>query len=432
MEILDRYLKFVEHSEAPVQYHRWSFMSAVGAALGRNVGMPFGHGFIWPNMYTLLVGATGTRKSSAINIAKGILVDAGYRTITPNKTTKAKFLLDMQDGFDTNGIAQKFNLMAELDKPINESPEDASREAYIVADEFVDFIGVGNYDFLTALTTLWDCLPHYTDRIKNTQSVFIPKPTVSILGGATPANLQKALPTEIQGHGFLSRTIFVYCEPTGIRITFPKPPDATERMFFVGYFEKVMQLKGTSTLTVTAASAIDEIYHRWENTLDIRFDDYASRRLVHLIKLSIICAALRLDTEIHREDVIAANTILLYSEAYMPRALGEFGMARASMVMQKIMTVLERHKEPMKLDDLFKEISGDLERATDFFNIVATMKNARKVKVINDMIAITRTKHLDFGDLVDYQKYIKEFTGDPYHSSVAQGLGETGGEMGTL
>lgn len=416
MEILDRYLEFVKHSEAPTQYHRWSFISAVGAALSRNVGLPFGHGHIWPNNYVVLVGATGTRKSSAISIAKNILADAGYRTFTPNKTTKAKFLLDMQDGFDIQAAAVgTWSLLDALDEKITVPPiHEQMREAYIVADEFVDFIGVGNYDFLTALTTLWDCLPFYTDRIKNTQSVTIPRPTVSLLGGATPANLQKALPTEIQGHGFLSRSLFVYCEPTGIKITFPKPPNESERLFFVEFFEKVQKLKGTATLDAQAEQAIDDIYHRWTNSLDIRFDDYASRRLVHLIKLCMICAAMRLSTEVKFDDVVAANTILLYTEAFMPRALGEFGMARSSQVMQKVMTVLERHDGPLKMEDLFKELATDIERSSDFVGIIATMKAARKIKTLGDSITIAKVEHVDFGKLVDYKRYIREFEFDPY------------------
>jgi hypothetical protein len=411
--ILDCYLEFTSNTESPTQYHRWSFLSAVGAGLSRNVLFPFGHGYIAPNMYTMLVGATGARKSTAISIAKKLLQDSGYSAFTPNKTTKAKFLLDMVDGFEAyTGIGVLDAMERALQEPLDKSKQ--RRDAFIVADEMVDFIGPANYDFLTTLTTLWDFLPFYADRIKNTQSVHIPEPTVSILGGATPANLQKILPVELQGHGFLSRTVFVFSEPSGKKITFPQPPAAEEREVFVDFFRKVLRLRGTATLTPEAAAAVDAIYHRWENRLDTRFDDYASRRLVHLLKMCMICAALRLDTTIAKDDVVHANTILLYTEAYMPNALGEFGMARNSHIMQKLLQALARKKQPMHMAELMKEVASDLERASDFLNVLGMLKKTRKIIVEDDYIALAPVRHVDLGNLVDYKRYITEFSRDPY------------------
>lgn len=413
MHILHEYLKFTEDNECPTQYHRWSFLSAVGAALSRNVTFPFGHGFIAPNMYVMLIGATGARKSTAINISRGLLKDAGYLAFTPNKSTKPKFLMDMVDGFENYADVPTFQLIDRaLEEPMNGAK--SRRDAYICNDEMVDFLGPANYDFLTTLTTLWDCLPSYTDRIKNTQSVSITEPTVSLLGGATPVNLHKILPIELQGHGFLSRTVFVFSEPTGKRITFPTPPDEAKRKTYVDFFRKVRRLKGTATLTAEAHDAIDTIYKRWENRLDIRFDDYASRRLVHLIKLCMICAATRLSIEISLEDVVMANTVLLYTEATMPRALGEFGMARNSHVTQKVLQVLARKKAPMEHNELLKEIASDIEKSTDFLNILQILRSSKKIIVEDAYISLAPIKYLNFGNLVDYQKYIEEYKHDPY------------------
>ena len=41
-----RYLDYVADSESPVVYHRWTFLSIIGALLGRQLYIPFGHSVI--------------------------------------------------------------------------------------------------------------------------------------------------------------------------------------------------------------------------------------------------------------------------------------------------------------------------------------------------------------------------------------------------
>ncbi|MFK5283171.1 hypothetical protein ACI3PL_26730, partial [Lacticaseibacillus paracasei] len=75
-------------------------------------------------------------------------------------------------------------------------------ESFIAADEFNNFIGLGNTDFISILGELWDYEGVYDYRLKNSKSVFIPYPTISILGGNTPTGFSQAFPPESIGQGF--------------------------------------------------------------------------------------------------------------------------------------------------------------------------------------------------------------------------------------
>src|SRR3990172_10634322 len=102
---IEQYLQYIGDTEAPQIFHRWCAISLLGVWLGRSVTFKFGHTEIFPNNYIMLMGTPGTRKSSAIKIAKKLLKEAGYDKFAGDKTSKEKFLLDLSgEVIDTGGL----------------------------------------------------------------------------------------------------------------------------------------------------------------------------------------------------------------------------------------------------------------------------------------------------------------------------------------
>ena len=55
-QFLDDYLKFTaEFTETNSIVHAWSFITAIGALVGRKKYLPFGAKNIYPNMYVMIV-----------------------------------------------------------------------------------------------------------------------------------------------------------------------------------------------------------------------------------------------------------------------------------------------------------------------------------------------------------------------------------------
>jgi hypothetical protein len=136
---LSSYLDYTSDSEVPVSFNRWAAIAGVGAILERNLYIPFGHSHIFPNQYAMLIGNAGTRKSTAIKLMKSMLMKAGYTTISAEKTSKEKFLLDLS-GIEGSPMGAGEDI---LDRNLfGDTPESEIRPMAIMADEANDFFGL--------------------------------------------------------------------------------------------------------------------------------------------------------------------------------------------------------------------------------------------------------------------------------------------------
>lgn len=413
MSVLDSYLKYTEDTEPPIQFHRWSFLSCIGSAMGKNVWIDHGHNRIYPNMYTMLVGVPGTRKSTAIGMAKKLLMRSGYNNFAFNRSSKEKFLLDFETGFDVAGLDNGDKFAAALDKPFEPTFRDYA-EAFICADEFADFIGPNNANFINLLTILWDAKDEpYSERLKTSKSVKIHNPVVNILGGITPTSLAYTMPPEVIGQGFMSRLLLIFNDPRNKKITWPQPPDEKAAAELEEFLLLARNVSGPCKVTPAARQLIDKIYQNYENLQDARLQYYCSRRLTHLLKLCMICALCHGEMIVTEVVVTMANTILTYAERNMHRALGEFGEARHSKATQKIMETVSGSDKPVAMGDLWKAVSADLNRPADLAEIVMNLVRAEKLEEVEvngvHKVRIPIKGHTANNIAVDYAQWIPEY-----------------------
>jgi len=402
-DFFSEYLEYTDNTESPKIFHRWSAIAALGAYLGRQYYFQHGHFTVYPNVYSMLIGSPGTRKSTAIKLMRKILSEAGYTSIAADKSTKEKFLLDLAGEGDEGSLPSPEKLLDQNLFGGEDVQQDS--EMFIMADEFNDFFGNGNIEFISLLGTLWDYSGVYKNRIKNGKSVSIVNPTVSILGGNTPTNLSIAFPPEIIGQGFFSRLLFIYGEPNGRKITFPKAPSNSAT---TGIIDSLRRIKsscyGEASLSSGAERLLDKIYKSNFGVNDVRFDSYSTRRFSHLIKLCLITSASRYAKDITEFDVIYANTILAHAEHFMPKALGEFGKAKHSDVSHKIIQLVERTFEVVSFKDIWKHVSNDLEKMQDLTTLLQNLVAAEKLQSIpgKGFLAHRRIVDEEADGLVDY------------------------------
>lgn len=403
-DLFTLYFQYVEDTESPIQFHRWSLIASVGALLGRNFWMPFGTSRIFPNSYIMLVGNPGTRKSSAIKGVKKILSRVGYDKFSADKTTKEKFLLDLeglpenygeQYGSRTSPRSSGTSSVSASDVLRNLTFDDDApvvggdpREIFVCADEFNEFTGSGNLDFFSLLGALWDWDDEhgtYKYRLKNSKSLSIYQPTISILGGNTHVGIQTGFPAETIGQGFMSRLLFIHGEPSGKKIAFPKKPpeELAERLVqFIGEIKE--QVKGEAKLMPDAERALDAIYRTWQEIDDFRFKHYSTRRFTHLIKLVLICAAMRKSTTVGIQDVLLSNTLLTHAEHQMPKALGEFGKSRNSEVAQIVMSKLYDTKKALSVPELYSVVQRDLDKKEQLVDILSMLQSSGKIQFVKE------------------------------------------------
>lgn len=372
----DLYFKFVsENTESPITYHRWALLGAIGAILEKRYYLNHGHTKINPNLYLMLIGSAGTRKSSAIKLITELVVASGYTNIAADKTTKERFLEDFANINKSDDTMTSF-----LDQELTGTGEPVS--ILISADEFNDFAGTGNLEFYSLLGTLWDKKGNYKYTTKGEETI-ISDPVVSLLAGNTPTGFAKAFPPEIIGQGFFSRLLLIYGEATGKKIAFPEEPDPKLKKQIVSYLSAIRSnVIGNATLEPEAEKALEAIYVDYTGILDPRFDSYTNRRFNQLIKLCLIISASKLSTAINTEVVLEANTILTYAENYMPKALGEFGRAKNAEVTQSIMIALSEATSPLQPMDIWAFVSNDLNDIVELSDILRGLLEAKKIQRI--------------------------------------------------
>lgn len=373
--IMSEYLAYVENTEPPVIFHRWSLLTAIGALLERNAYYGQGYFTYYPNLYVMLLGESGTRKSTAINLAKQALKQSGYNSFSAEKTSKEKYLQDLADQHEELGDDITMATLFGNDSGIHDSRVTPN---FIVAGEFNDFIGNGNIEFMSILGNLWDWPmgDTYENRIKTGKSIKIPTPTLSLLGGNTATGLSLSFPPNAIGQGFFSRLILVHSAASDRRIRNPILP-ATDIASLLR--EIRTKVKGKLQTTPTAERLLDVIYERFVPITDTRFNSYSTRRNTQLMKLIIIVAAIHLATVITEDHIILANTILCHAEQLMPTALGEFGRARNADVAHNIVQFINRRKTMSTPADIWEAFSQDLENGTQMHDILFKLQSGNKI-----------------------------------------------------
>lgn len=410
--LLDFYLDYSKETEPPSNYHRWCIILGVAAMLGRNFHLQFGSFKIHPNIYCMLVGESGSRKSTAIRSVRKLITAAGYTTVAADKTTKEKFLLDLQgdaeDLLDSGSARRSYDRATSENLWGSEAVHDGvPREILIAADEFNDFIGIGNVDFCSMLGQLWDYEGVYQSRVKNGRSVAIPDPTISILSGNTSQNIALAFQPELIGQGWFSRLLLIYGEKSGRKYTIPPMPSPVETSKLIFFLKEIQQkVRGSAEVTASAYQMLDSLYHEWTDLQDVRFRNYSTRRLTHLLKLVLIRAASRLSKQIEPADVVWANTVLSAAEHNMPKALGEFGRGKHSAVADKIVRMLTGTDKPLGIKDFWKECHKDLEKPQDLAVIIQSLEQAEKIFSVKDVSTQKNLGWLSKGVKVRNEKYV--------------------------
>lgn len=400
-DFFDRYFAYVDNTEPPKIFHLWSLLAGIAAMAGRNIKFVNGPLVTHANLYVMLIGHPGTRKSTSIKMVKRVMKAAGYKTFAADRSTKQKFLLDLEAGFDfdagADGLGKDVKkadfteadiselLKGELAKLDTATPNLPSRlgphEVFVAADEFNDFFGLGNVEFASLLGVLWDIDDIYSDRLKNSKSVHISEPTVSILGGNTFEGFKLAFPPELLGQGFMSRLVLVHGEPSGKKITFLDKEDEIEKATLADFMRAIRgHSVGAVKLETLAADTLHSIYQSWKDLDDSRFRYYSTRRFQQLIKICLVLTMSKLGISLDKETVILANTLLTYTELSMPKALGEYGKSKTSEAAHKIMDILDHAISPVSFKDIWSQLINDMEKQPDLVNLLAGLAEAGRIQ----------------------------------------------------
>lgn len=384
---LKQYLRYVENTEPPTIMKLWAAVTCGSAALGRHAWLESGTSRIFPNMYVLLVGPPGTRKSTAINQASKLLKTATEVKFAPDDTggQRQGLIVAMEDTYEELSDLQMDQLLGSDVLDLSELAEikidvnkDDKHVLFVCATEFGSFIGQNSLELTRFLIKMWDGEHEYKYKIRNVVNV-LQNPLLTLVGGTTATDIAALLPPEAIGQGFMSRIVLVFAANKEKRIARPKLLTDLAPELEATYRWMYYDMRGPMQESVQAKQMLDSIYIHGDVSInDTRFMYYTERRHTHLTKLAMVLAALRRSSTIETQDVEHADIMLSETEDYMPEALGEYGLSPIAAAKQKMLEFIQHANGPVHDDILWLVMRRDM-KLIDFRNCISELLNANKI-----------------------------------------------------
>ncbi len=211
MSFLKNYRTFCSGNEAHPTYHMFAGLSVLSAVTQRRIWIDQGYFKVFPNLYTVLVGPAGGRKTTAMDIAAGMVEKLGTIPFTTDCVTKEKLIMDIR------AEERTVDAMPELYK--KDGMHIVSPTALFLT-ELSDFLGPSSVGMINFLTAVYDRAT-YVYKTKNKGSEKIIGPYLTLLACTTPEWITMYLRSDVISGGFSRRTLFVYEWEEGKRIPWP-------------------------------------------------------------------------------------------------------------------------------------------------------------------------------------------------------------------
>lgn len=413
LDYLASYREYTSHAIAPRLYSEWAGVISIASVLNQQCWIERGFYRVFPNLYVMLIGDPASGKGTTCEILRNILMEAEFIEFAPDRTTKEKFLVDLEEGYETvnagafpsggtSAVDDFFK--TEIRKTSPTDIDSSVSNVLVLAEELSDFFGSDNLEFVSLLTKLWSYRGAYRHKIKTGKSVEIVNPNINIFAATTHDSFQLTFPSRLLGTGFLARFILVYGSiPASAEIAFPTPPSNEGKTKLV---RDLMDIRSTVVgqfeLDDAEKLLLERVLKNYTGPDDMRFKHYKGRRFVQLLKLCAINCAARGSMKITRADILRANTLLYATELDMGKALGEFGKSRNAEVSNKIMQALYTAGRPMNALAIFKLVSNDIQKMQELLDILNNLQAAEKIRAVqtpdkknNGFIAISRPAGLE-------------------------------------
>jgi hypothetical protein len=320
---LELYLKYTQKQESPAEFHLFTAMTIVGAALGRKCWMDRGYYKLYPNFFTILVaGSARCRKSTAIGIGVDLLKAVPTTKVVKGKTTPERFIKEIEP--DTAG-------------PLNILVHSSELSVFLTKQQYGE-------PMIHVLTDLYDCPSEWTYKTKNKGENTLRDVFLAIIAATTPDGVSKGIPPSALEEGFASRVIFVFRADTDRRNAIPELTQEEQdmRQELCIMLSKIGEIEAEFKLTPEARAWFIEWYNKMTPPADKRLEGFFGRKHDHLLRFGMVFAASKMLTVIEQEHLEAALLALENIEQNAPGAFAEIGGDQSTQFLTRAITLMQR------------------------------------------------------------------------------------------
>lgn len=343
------YGEFTQGTESPAIFHSWVGLATLAGAMQRKIHLPFGHFAIYPNLFVVLVSPPGrSRKSSALRIGQGLLESA-------------------QDWGATNiHFSTQSSSQAALVQQLAKIEDKTNQSLTAFSSELGSLLGSKSVEIVDFLVDIYDCNPNWSKQTVSRGLEKIEKPWLNLIAATTPQWMGDNLSSTAVEGGFVSRTLFVYCDER-LLVAIPELTDQQRetKKDLIHDLALIAELKGEMVLSPEAR----DFYIRWyedpsrlNSTMDQRLTTFYDREHVQVLKLSMIIRMAEDNSMVIQEqDVRLAIGLIDQIKPGMHRAFTAVGKNPYSTSMEKIRDLLKHYPDGLTHKKLFAASWTDLD-----------------------------------------------------------------------
>lgn len=321
---LQTFLEYVDQAESPIDYLRWVGLVTISGAAQRKIYMDMELYYVMSNMYVILVGPPGVKKSTAIRQGRKLLQRIPSITLSSDAPSVAGIMDEFTELTDTNKEHQSLNAFIYELSSLYENAKETMN------------------GFLTAI---YDGDNDYIKRTRIGGKEHIPFPWLNLVAGTTPSWLGDNLSRSAIEGGLIARQIHVFSDKSILKTPRPKPSPRLEKLKddLVHDLAHISQLRGEFRFEERAGLWYDAWYldrndaayrehvgphyvSRFPRVSDSRTAGYYSRKAIHLIKVAMAVSLSQKDELILTLDDLKIALALLESvEEGMVHAFSSVG-----------------------------------------------------------------------------------------------------------
>ena len=338
---IGHFINYTVGIEAAEIFRKWAAIGTISAVLEQKVWAVNSKGVLYPNMYLFRVGHPGIGKTLTIKTAAGFYRELPDYHLSPTSMSMASLVDALVDSKRT------FIRLPEGPLEYN--------SMWIVADELSAFMHKHEDEIIGGLTTFYDVTVPYSQKRRHSLAskdgrIDIKRPQLSILSGTTPSNLIRFMPEDAWDQGFTSRIMMIFSDERIISDDFFANSVADMPRDMLHDLALINSLSGPFEATEDFRNAINNWRKLGQEPIPDhpKLTHYNTRRLAHLLKLSMIAA-------------VDQGNALLLTKAAFNTAMG--WLLEAEVFMPDIFKAGMVSADSKAMDEIYHYIIGsDLKR----------------------------------------------------------------------
>lgn len=384
------YLLYAQGMEVPLAWHFWCALAVLGACMKRHFYLDMNNYYLWPNLYTMLIGPSGEGKSAAIAVAVDIVrrVNKLYEkrgvvewrrvTVTPQRCTPEKLI---------NMIRTQKVIDQDSNDLLVEHETDST--CFVVADEIVTLLGKSTFhsdQWIHILTALYTSPQRFDASTISRGNDELKNPTISCLFGSTADWIRTSVTDDMFSGGFMGRCVFVPRETADRDYPLADVLDPITANFLA---EMLVEFTNCEPFEFLGSSGWWDLHHdlhidskRQAESSDQTMRGYYNRKVAHVLKVAMLMAIAEGRRTGEPEDITKAVRIVEMEEFRLPECFSEMNAHKTSLLGDYVLKMIVKHGGRLGHSDLFRRVGKRVGPARDLEAVIHTLASQRRVRVL--------------------------------------------------